>query len=181
MKFIIKLSFACLTFVATVLVIALFLKKDYSITRSIEIECARSDVFEYVKLLDHQMEFAEWLQCDPESGKIPFKQDGEVGCVMRWDSSSEPFGKGEQEILWIEEEERIDCVVRFIEPRQFEVNSSASFSTTETGKTEVKWTFEGSLDYPFNIMMLFSNMENFVDLNLEQSLKNLKQILESAN
>ncbi|MEA5261053.1 hypothetical protein VB264_24895 [Arcicella aquatica] len=45
-------------------------------------------------------------------------------------------------------------------------------------QTEVTWTFEGSMPYPMNLMMLFYDMEGLIGKDLADGLKNLKVILE---
>jgi len=104
--------------------------------------------------------------------------DGEVGFISAWDSDSANVGKGEQEIIKIREGERIDYELRFIEP--FEANDHAYMITeaVDMEKTKVKWGFNGKMDYPLNLMLVFMDMENMLGKDLETGLQNLKAVLE---
>ena len=54
--------------------------------------------------------------------------------------------------------------------------------TTESiseNQTKVKWGFNGHMDYPMNIMMLFMDFETMIGDDLDTGLKNLKSVLEA--
>ena len=44
--------------------------------------------------------------------------------------------------------------------------------------TKVQWTMSGNMNYPFNIMGLFMNMEKNLGTDFEKGLIGLKGILE---
>lgn len=53
--------------------------------------------------------------------------------------------------------------------------------TTESvdeNKTKVKWVFSGKYNYPMNIMLVIMNMDKLLGKDMEESLSNLKAILE---
>lgn len=104
--------------------------------------------------------------------------DGTVGFTYAWDSTNKQAGKGEQQITSIKDGERIDMALHFIKP--FEGRSVAWMTTTPaTGnQTKVQWGFNGKMNYPMNIMLLFMNMENMIGKDLSGGLANLKNILE---
>jgi len=106
--------------------------------------------------------------------------DGQPGFIYAWESEKDNVGKGEQEIKKIRENERIDYELRFIEP----ISSTASaYMQTESvfeNQTKVKWGFTGRFTYPFNLMRLFTDMEETIGYDLARGLANLKRILESG-
>ena len=55
------------------------------------------------------------------------------------------------------------------------------FISASNNSTKVKWTFEGSIPYPWNIFNLFMDMDEAMGPDLEKGLNNLKVILESEN
>jgi uncharacterized protein YndB with AHSA1/START domain len=164
--------------VLLVLVAAIFMKKEYAVEREITINKPRAEVFEYVRFLKHQDNFSVWNMKDPNQKKEYRGTDGTVGSVAGWDSQMDDVGKGEQEIKAIEEGARIDMELRFIRP--FEATDKAYFLTTDAGQgqTKVQWGFNGAMPYPMNIMLPFMNMEEMLGGDLENGLKNLKNILE---
>ena len=98
------------------LITALFVKKEYAVERSVSISRSNQDVFEYVKYLKNQDQFSVWAKIDPAMKKEYRGTDGTVGFVSAWDSKNKQAGKGEQEIIKITDGERIDYVLRFLEP-----------------------------------------------------------------
>lgn len=174
-----KILIIVLVIIAIPLVVALFLPKDYSVEREIIINKPKQEVFEYVKYLKNQDNYSKWASMDPNMKKTYRGADGTVGFVSAWESEKDDVGSGEQEIIKIEEGERIDFELRFIEP--FE-STSPAFMTTESvaeNQTKVKWGFSGHMNYPMNIMMLFMDFEKMIGDDLESGLSNLKSEMEN--
>ena len=44
--------------------------------------------------------------------------------------------------------------------------------------TTVKWSFDSRMSYPMNMMLLFINMDKMLGKDMEESLGNLKRVLE---
>lgn len=171
--------FGILGLVSLVLIIALFVKKEYAVEREITVNKPKVEVFEYVKFLKNQDNYSKWATMDPAMKKGFRGADGKVGFVSAWDSEMKEVGKGEQEITRITDEERIEYELRFMEP--FE-STDYSYLVTESvndSMTMVKWGFDGKMKYPMNLMMLFMDMEGMLGSDLEQGLANLKGILEN--
>lgn len=179
MKILKRILIALAIIIAIPLIIALFVKKDYSVERSVTINKPKSEVFNYVKYLKNQNDFSVWAQMDPAMKKNFTGTDGEAGFISAWESAEREVGKGEQEIININDGNRIDYEIRFKEP--FESTSAAHITTTSTApdQTKVDWAFEGHMAYPMNIMQLFFNMDQAIGKDLQQGLNNLKQIIEN--
>lgn len=165
--------------VALPFIVALFVKKDYAVSREITIDKPASTVFDYLKYLKNQDEFSKWASMDPDMKKSYRGTDGTVGFVSAWESEKDDVGVGEQEITAIVEGERLEYELRFIKP--WESVSPAYITTIPTSDTQTKvtWAFEGKMDYPMNLMMLFMDMEQMIGTDLEIGLGNLKSILEA--
>ena len=99
--------------------------------------------------------------------------------VSAWKSKHPDVGSGEQEITGIDNGKRIDYELRFLEP--FESTSSAYmiFDSIDSSKSIIRWGFDGEMDYPMNLMLLFVDMEGELGGDLQEGLDNLKDILES--
>ena len=160
------------------LVIALFIKREYTIEREIAIAQPTPQVFNYIKYIKNQDTYSVWNQLDPAMQKTYTGTDGTVGFVYAWDSTNKQAGKGEQQITAIKDGERIDTALHFIKP--FEGRSVAWMNTTPVSgnQTAVKWGINGKMNYPMNIMLLFMNMENMIGKDLSGGLANLKNLLE---
>lgn len=174
MKILKRILIGIVGIIALLLLTALFVKKDYSVERSVAINKPKEQVFAFVKQAKNQDRFNKWILADPQVKKSYRGEDGTVGFVYAWDSKE--VGKGEQEIQRISEGERVDFALRFQEP--FESNAAAHM-TTQTlagNQTKLTWRMEGSNSYPMNLMNLF--VPSVLGNDLETSLTTLKTILE---
>lgn len=161
-----------------ILLVALIVKKEYSVEREITIAKSKQVVFDYTKFLKNQDNFSVWAKIDPKMKQEFRGTDGKAGFVSAWDSENKKAGKGEQEITKISEGERIDYEIRFLKPMKSTDNAFLAFSTINDSTTSVKWGFYGKMKYPMNLMLLFMDMDAVLGKDLEGGLKNLKVVLE---
>ncbi|HJZ41158.1 MAG TPA: SRPBCC family protein [Bacteroidales bacterium] len=164
--------------IALLLIIALFVRKAYSIEHEITIGKSRQEVFDYIKYLKNQDHFSVWATMDPGMKKEYRGTDGTVGFVSAWDSNNKNVGKGEQEIVKITEGERIDFIIRFIRPFESQARSYMTTESVSADQTAVRWGFDSEMKYPMNLMLLFMDMEKLVGKDLSTGLANLKGVLE---
>lgn len=160
------------------LIIALFVKKDYSVERQVAIARPKQQVFDYIKLLKNQDNFSKWASMDPAMKKEYRGTDGTPGFVSAWESEQKNVGKGEQEILKIIEGERIDYEIRFIKPFEAKAQAYLVLESSGADKTIVKWGFQSRMNYPMNLMLLLTNMKRAIGEDFNTGLHNLKNILE---
>ncbi|MFZ4456913.1 MAG: SRPBCC family protein [Bacteroidales bacterium] len=164
--------------VALVLLIALFVKKEYAVERQTTINKSKMEVFDYIKVLRNQLNYSVWAKMDTNAVTEFRGADGAVGSVYTWKSQNKDLGAGEQTITALAEGERIDYELHFIEP--FETHDNAYFLTSAVNDstTTVKWGFEGKMNYPMNLMLLFMDMDKMLGKDLQGGLDNLKAVLE---
>ena len=169
---------AVLSILIILLLVGLILKKGYIVNRDIFVNRPKSAVFDFIRFLKNQDEFSVWAKMDPNMNKEFRGIDGTAGFVSAWDSQNKNVGKGEQEILKVDEGEKVDYKIHFIKP--FESTSFASMSvfSENENQTKVQWVFNGKMKYPMNLMLLFMNMEKIIGRDLEKGLLNLKNLLE---
>jgi len=176
MKIIKRILIVLAGIVALLLIVALFIKKEYGVEKEIVINKPKQQVFDYVKLLKNQDNYSFWAMQDPAMKKSYNGTDGTVGFVSSWES--EKMGTGEQEIKKIAEGERLDFELRFLKPFQA---TDYAYMTTEPvsdNQTKVKWGFNGKMPYPMNLMLPIMNMEKMLGDQLQTGLDNLKSNLE---
>lgn len=163
--------------IAIPLIAAIFIKKEYTVTKHVTVNKPNAEVFNYIKYLKNQAKFSKWASMDPNM-KTSFRgTDGTVGFVSAWDSQQDDVGAGEQEIKRIVEGERIDFELRFFRP--FESTEQAYMATEVAGpnQTKVTWSFDGHMDYPMNIMIPLMGIEKMIGDDLQTGLNNLKGIM----
>lgn len=163
--------------VAIPLIIALFVKKEYTIKREITINKPKQQVFDYIRHLKNQDNFSKWVMTDPNMKKEFRGTDGTVGFVYAW-NGNDKAGQGEQEIKDIKEGEKLDIEVRFERPMKSTAKTPFVTEAVTPDQTKVVWGMEGKSSYPLNFMNLF--MDKMLGNDIEESLANLKGILEKS-
>jgi uncharacterized protein YndB with AHSA1/START domain len=178
MKILKRSLLVLISLVALVLITALFVDGKFSATKKITINQPKEVVFAYIKQLKNQDNYSAWGKMDPKMKKTYKGTDGTIGFVSAWESKDDNVGAGEQEIIKIDENKRIDYELRFKKP--FESVSPAFMTTKAVSPTvtEVQWGFKGEMVYPLNIMQLFLDMDAMIGDDFEKGLTNLKGILE---
>ncbi len=168
-----------LAVIALPFLIALFLKKEYTIERSIEIDQSNDKVFDYLKYVRNTEHFSKWVMDDPNSQREYVGTDGTVGFVFKWNSKINSVGEGEQEITEIDEGKKVQFEIRFVRPFAGKAISYMETTAVAENKTRVRWVFKGIMKYPMNFMLLFMNFDKLLGKDQETSLNNLKNILEA--
>lgn len=165
-------------FIVLLLIIPLFINGNYAVEREVTINKPKQDVFDFVKYLKNQNKFSVWAKIDPAM-KTEFRgEDATVGFVSAWDSKNPKAGKGEQKIVSMADGERIDYELHFIKPFESTDFAYMTFESSSESATKVKWGFKGTMKYPMNLMLLFTDMEKMLAPDLQNGLDNLKGILE---
>ncbi|HTG56706.1 MAG TPA: SRPBCC family protein [Niabella sp.] len=176
MKIVKRILFVILGLIALLLIVAIFVPKDYAITKEVVINKPVAEVFNYVKYLKNQDNYSKWNQIDRGMKKVYTGTDGTVGFIYAWDSKNKNAGKGAQEIKAIDENKRVDIEIRFEKPMEGTNTASVITTPLDSTKTKVEWGFYGTASYPFNLMNLCMNA--LVGGDLQTNLDNLKKVLE---
>ena len=173
MKFLKKILFVLLTILLIFLVIPLFMETDFKISRSVHIKESKMVVFQYLKYLKNQEKYGVWNKRDPDTEKSYQGTDGQIGFTYIWDSQNENVGKGEQEIVGINEYDNIEHELRFQRP--WESTNKAWFDIVgNQDSTTVTWSIQGSVPYPLNFFNLFTDLDGMIGKDLVEGLENLK-------
>jgi hypothetical protein len=68
--------------------------------------------------------------------------------------------------------------LRFLKPWKSVSDAYLITNPVDDDRTEVIWGFTGNNKVPFNIMMLFFNMDKAVGKDFDEGLSSLKEIME---
>ncbi|MEB0249371.1 MULTISPECIES: SRPBCC family protein [unclassified Mucilaginibacter] len=164
--------------IVVVLLLAAIAPKGYNIQRSIIINKPRQLVFDYVKYLRNMDNYSKWVMMDPNKRMTYTGTDGTEWYSAAWDSDMKQAGKGNQTIEAIVDGERIDIRVVFIKPFSGVADTYIATQEVTADITTVKWAFTSKIPFPMNAMLLFINMEKMLGNDMEESLNNLKRVLE---
>ena len=178
MKILKVLLLFVVSLIILLLVVALFVNKEIAVEREITIAKPNKEVFEYIKHVKNQDNYAVWNKKDPNSKKTYTGTDGTVGFVATWNSENKEVGMGEQEIKKIVDGERMEVELRMKKP--IDATDNVYFITVgvDSLHTTVKWGLTGKMPYPLNLMGLVVNMNEMLGKDLSGGLANLKEVLE---
>lgn len=176
MKVLKKIIFVILGIIAFLLILAIFVPKSYTVSVKEVINKPKSEVFEYVRMLENQKQYSVFVLADPDLNPQITGIDGTVGAIQKWNSKLDEVGEGEQEITAITPD-RIDVDLRFKRP--FEGNAKAAniFRSISENQTEIISEFYSNDRYPLNLMSYFIGRKMMKDSET-QNLQNIKKILE---
>lgn len=175
MKIIKGIVFGILGLIALLLIVALFVPKDYTVSVSTTINQPKQVVFDYVKLIKNQENYSIWVTEDPNVLMNYTGVDGTVGFKAAWNSKNDNVGEGSQQITKITDD-RMDVDIHFVRPMEGESKAATFVETVSESQTKVTNEFYGHADYPMNLMSLIG--KKFVTDAQTQNLANLKKILE---
>lgn len=161
--------------IALFLIIAAFVKKDFSVEKEVVINRPVQEVFHYIRMLKNQEQYSVWVLRDPNVKMSYTGTDGTPGATSAWESKDKHVGVGEQEIKTIKEGESVDVEIRFKKPFE-DTNYARTTVTAAAGGTKVTNRFYGTNGYPKNIMNLM--MEKIIGKDMQQNMDNLKKQLE---
>lgn len=175
MKTAITILLVITSLIALLLIVGLFMRKDYNIQREITINAPNQKVFDYLKQLKNQDYYNKWVMVDPSMKRVFKGEDGTVGFIYAWNGNSKA-GEGEQEIKKIEEGKIIETEIRFIRPFPGISYAKMIIEPVSANQTKVKWSNASTMKYPLNIML--SLIEKMLAKDMDTSLSNVKVILE---
>jgi hypothetical protein len=177
MKFIKKFLFVLIVIVAFGLIMAFFIDSEFMVSRSQKINRSQEDVMAYVHYLDNLEEYNAMLSSGSTEFNYNDVDDGEVGSILKWKSSNASTGSGEIEVIG-RSENQIDLEIRVQSPVKQKLQGIIYTTSIAQETTEVTWELKGEVNYPYNITLLFKDMDALFGPDLEKGLVNLKDILE---
>jgi hypothetical protein len=176
MKILKYILFGILGLIALLLIVALFVPKQYTISVSTIINKPKQVVYDYAKILKNQEKYSIWLMEDPNLKLVYTGTDGTVGFIQSWNSTNDNVGEGEQQITAMIEGERIDVDLRFKRPFESHQKAANIFETIRPTQTKVIAEFYGNDNYPMNLLSFVG--KKIIEDAEKQNLQNLKTILE---
>jgi effector-binding domain-containing protein/uncharacterized protein YndB with AHSA1/START domain len=179
MKVVKMLGVLVLVVIAIVMILMLILPTRQVVTKSIMINAAPADVYEYLSKLDNFNKWAIWNNSDSTTRHNITGKDGTPGATSTW--LGENAGEGKIEITSLEINQEIEHKITFIQPKHRNAKSEFDLEPMAGNRTKVTWTFEIATPRPGNIFNLLSNLEARMGSAFEDGLKNLKAALESSN
>ena len=170
-----KIFLSLITIIVAALLAAASMPKNFTIEQEIIINKPRVAVFDYLKMTKTNNGWNPWVQKDLDAVQTSTGEEGTIGFINSWSGNKE-IGTGEQEVVDLIPNERIDLELRFIKPMT--VNHKAHFTTEaiDEYQTKVTWVMEGKTPFPYNLICFF--MQKQLKKEFAEGLNNLKVALE---
>ena len=174
MKVLRFIGIGILGLICLLLIVAMIVPKDFTISVSTTINKPQAVVFDYVKLIKNQEKYSVWIMKDPNL-KIEYSgTDGTVGAKSSWESPDDNVGS--QQITKITDNS-IDVNLHFEKPMKGDNKAATIVEELSDNQTKLTSEFYVHADYPFNLMSFV--FKSFIKEDQSQNLANVKKILES--
>src|SRR5690606_6598094 len=151
-----KILATLVALIAILLIVALFVKNKYTITREVTINSSVEDVYDYLRFHKNQKQYNHWLHLDLNvRTEIKGKPDGQSGSILFFENKSKKTGTGEWENTGLIKNKRIEIELRFLHPYQFTATAILYFKPIDTYTTRLILEYHSGMDWPKNIALLF--------------------------
>lgn len=174
-----KILYGILLLIVLILLIAAILPKKMELSASTTIRASKDAVWEYVKILDNQRFYSVRVMKDPNVQLTYGGVDGTVGAKQARESTDKNVGKGEQEIIKMEEWTSYEVEIRFERPMVATNYAKTVVSEWPNEETIVTNTFWWVTPWPFNLISPFIAPKLRKDM--QQNMDNLKAEVEKTN
>jgi hypothetical protein len=181
-----KLFLSLLLFLGILFAVLTFLApKEFIIERTIVVQKPIGQVFERLKYLKNHEEWNAWSRKDPTTKKEFVGTDGTIGFKSSWSSENDELGTAEQEITGITEGKRMDTVIRFKKPFEGIFDSYIITESISEKETSVKLGMHDNMSFPMTVISFIVNdclgNRKKIEANMDESLRNLKGVLEGTS
>lgn len=161
--------------IALVVVVGLFLPKQYKVERSILINAQPEEIYPDVVDLRAWQNWGVWFQRDP-SMEIDYSgPDRAIGMMSSWKSVTE--GNGEMKITDLEHNKKVVYSLAFPD---WEMGSTGSLVISPAGEaTKVTWVDSGDVGNNIINRYFVLMMDGMIGPDFEMGLENLKTVVEN--
>ena len=112
---------------------------------------------------------------DPNMKKEFTGTDGTVGFIYAWNGNKKA-GEGAQEIKALIENKLIETEVRFVRPFPGVAKAIMTTESISNSQTKIIWSNASQIKFPMNALIVM--IEKMLAKDMDESLNNLKTILE---
>jgi effector-binding domain-containing protein len=167
--------YAIVFLAALIIVLGLLAPKEYHVERSVLVAAPKDVVFANVQYWNKWQAWLPWAK-DDSTMKVTYSGvDGSVGSGYSW--LGKVTGSGEMTTTALKPNEELTYHLRFMTPMESQADGFVRL-TEAAGGTTVTWAMFGQDPFPWNIMLLFMNMDKMIGKDFERGLAMLKEISE---
>lgn len=172
----IKIIIAIVVIIAAIVLYAASRPDTFTVERAALINAAPEKVFAQINDLHLWQAWSAWERKDPNMKKTHSGAASGVGAVYAWEGNGN-VGKGSMAISESIPNQKVQIKLDFIAP--FEGHNLADISLQAQGDgTQVHWKMYGPMAFIPKVMGLFFDMDKMIGKDFEDSLANLKLVVE---
>jgi carbon monoxide dehydrogenase subunit G len=172
----IKIALSIFAVIVLVLIYAVTRPDTFRVERSVLINATPEKVFVLINDLHKWAAWSTWEKMDPSMKKAHSGAVVGKGAIYSWEGNSK-VGKGSMEITESLPSSKVQIKLDFVAP--FEGHNLADIVLQpEGGGTRVVWSMYGPTPFITKVMGLFLDMDEVIGKDFEDSLTNLKQVVE---
>lgn len=162
--------------VAVLLIVVMLQPSDYKVERSKVINASSEMVWAQISDFNKWKAWSHWEKSDPTQKTTITGEPGKVGHTTQW--VGEKTGEGTMAITSADAPSQLDIKLGFIKPMASE--ATTRFVVVPEGEgVKVTWSMDGKNDFVGKFFSLVMNVEGMVGSAYEDSLTNMKAIVES--
>lgn len=165
-----------LLLVVVLAIAGMFLPREISVARSIEIDATADKIFPHFNNLQKTIAWSPWLHHDPDT-KNTFNDIPEgVGAVMEWESDHRSVGSGRMEITDSVADESIAVALDFGDMG----SATAAWNLEPAGNsTNATWSMTTDMGAGPHGRLFGVLMKRWIAADYDNGLQNLKKLVES--
>jgi uncharacterized protein YndB with AHSA1/START domain len=175
MRLLKKMLYVLLGIFVFALIAAAIMPKKMTVESEVVINKPIAEVFNFVKMLENEKYYSIWVMRDPNLRISYINTDGTIGAYSSWESEMDDVGVGQQEIIAIEENKRIDYELRFKIPYEATDTAYTLFEVVDSTHTRVINGFRSKMSFPMNLMMPL--IEKMLKSDLDGNMFRLDSVL----
>ncbi len=150
---------------------------EFTVKRDIVVNAPPEVVFPWVSDFRKTDQWSPWNKRDLAIKKEFSEPSSGVGATYAWSGNSE-VGKGNQKVVAVEPNKRVDQELNFTEP--FAAENVAGYDLEPVpGGTKVTWRMGGKNNFMGKAFGLFMNMDEMIGKDFNEGLAMLKQLAEA--
>ncbi|UKJ07270.1 SRPBCC family protein [Solitalea lacus] len=178
MKVLKFLAIILIALVAIFIILGIWAPKDYQLERSIVINAPQEIVFDHMVHFKKWTLWSPWKKFDPVMKEVVNGEDGNVGATYHWVGNKQ-VGEGEIVSKKVTDT-RMDYDMLFIRPFESRSQGWVIALPIDDG-TKATWGFKTKYEFPFNVMMMFMDMDKTLGKSFDDGLMMLKEISEKES
>ncbi len=177
MKLLKRILIVLLCIVIVALIAAGIMPKKMNLESEVIINKPIDEVFNFVKMIENQKYYSIWVMRDPNVKVSYVGTDGTIGAYSSWESQMDEVGVGQQEIIALEENKRIEYELRFKVPFEATDTAYTLVEAIDSTHTRVINGFRSKMPYPMNLMLPM--VEKMLKVDMDGNMHRLDSVLMS--